>query len=276
MITVKVGPEAYPFVLYKELLCHHSGFFHRALNKAEKKKSSPSTITELDMDELRAVDVEVFKLFQLWLEQQELKLQFEPGQGEVAIRRMVDLYIFADRFDVQKLCNPAVDQIISCATRTRVNLPAGVIADIWNQLRSNSVLRSYFVQQYALYRRLSNVDDVESTSTLSQDFLVKVVALTFDVLTQHCYVNQPAFTLDEADCDGVRALPKRVLAKFMLMNMYTLRTFYISTGNTPLKKFKSGMTVCDYHEHADSDEKAKCPSPDKRKRIDYWFCEAYG
>lgn len=267
MITVKVGPEAYPFVLYKELLCHHSGFFHRAVDDAEKRKVNPSTITELDADELRAVDVEVFKAFQLWLEQQEVKVPVEPGDGELSIRRIVDVYNFAERFDVRKLCNAAVDRINTYTIHTKVKLPGEVIADIWDQLRPNSVLRSYLVQQYALHRCLDDVDKIESTSSLSQDFLFQVVVLTSDVLWQHCFLNNSAFTLDEADLDDVRALPRKFLAKFMLINMHTLRTFCKTMIDHPLEKWKNGMKACDYHEHADPDEKAKCPGKHTHMRF---------
>lgn len=104
IVHLKVGPDSIDFAIHKGLLCHHSSYFAAALNGSFKEANEK-------VIHLTEESPETIKHFNLWLYTQTL---LETGQNEAELDEMevAALYIFAEKRDITKLQDAAIDAII--------------------------------------------------------------------------------------------------------------------------------------------------------------------
>ena len=107
MITVYVGPEFYPFPVYKELLCHDSPFFKAALEGSFEEGEEQALSLPDD-------DVEAFKTYQMWLNTTQFRYNFDHVEWWLCFAK---LWILGDKIRSIGLMNTTVDAI--CATIER-------------------------------------------------------------------------------------------------------------------------------------------------------------
>ncbi|KAF2499049.1 hypothetical protein BU16DRAFT_614602 [Lophium mytilinum] len=102
-VTLKVGPEATPFNIHRELLCNCSGFFRGAFEGGIKSSTERSVV-------LADTSVHLMSLFMQWLYNGSYPFTrrhgYEDGLPElVGERELLDLYIFGDRYEIVALRN---------------------------------------------------------------------------------------------------------------------------------------------------------------------------
>lgn len=112
IVTVTVGPNAYPFSVHKEILSTVSPFFAAALNPSYGFKES--TASTCHLPEAR---VEDFKYFVQWLYTQSLEHEDLKGPHP-AFYHLIHLYILADQLGVSLLKNKIVETVGWVSDRT--------------------------------------------------------------------------------------------------------------------------------------------------------------
>jgi len=113
IVTLYVGPDKKPFPVHKLILCQASKFFDKAFN-SEFKEAIEGAMT------LPEDRTQHFEIFVEWLYQgEEFQLDaladiwgVEGGDSpEAVIHDLLDLYVFADKYNYLRLQNIAMDGI---------------------------------------------------------------------------------------------------------------------------------------------------------------------
>ena len=112
IVTITVGPGAYPFSVHKEILSAVSPFFAAALNPSYGFKES--TTSACNLPEAR---VEDFKYFVQWLYTQNLDHEDLSGPHP-AFYHLIHLYILADQLGVSLLKNMIIETIAQVSDQT--------------------------------------------------------------------------------------------------------------------------------------------------------------
>ena len=104
-MTLLVGPDKVAFTVHKDLVCAASRYFNSMLNRDDGEHQ-----TELLPLEKR---IEVFDDFVHWL-YHDVENESQPYlTGSTQIRHYLDLYVFADRYEVLELKNEILDQLVT-------------------------------------------------------------------------------------------------------------------------------------------------------------------
>ncbi|KAL8824096.1 MAG: hypothetical protein Q9191_005306 [Dirinaria sp. TL-2023a] len=195
IVTIYVGPNATPFYVYKELVCRDSSFFRAALGGsfAESREQKVS----LPEDE-----VSVFKVYQTWLNAQELRYTFDHEDWWLHLSK---LWIFADRMCAYQFSNEIVDAFFKVFfDNTQLDFATPKVVDyVYENTASHSALRRIFVRFYLqlAYRTI----DLRS---YPQEFLATVLRkLTADKgyekyfkATQAAIINKDSSHLYHQNC----------------------------------------------------------------------------
>lgn len=162
IITIYVGPNATPFYVYKELVCRDSSFFRAAL--AGSFIEGESQTVSLPEDE-----VPVFKVYQTWLNAQELRYTFDHEDWWLHLAK---LWIFADKVCAYQFSNKVVDAFFKVFfDNTKLNFAtAKVVNHVYDHTSSQSVLRRIFVRFF-----LQMADKPIDLRFYPQDFLASVL-----------------------------------------------------------------------------------------------------
>ena len=113
MVTIYVSPDKVPFYLHKERLCQHSRFFAKAFDGGFVEANTKSMT-------MKDEGVEEFKLLEEWL----YRGKFTPpkyGEPTADSQRsflLIKLFCFAEKVEIMKLQNMALDRIRNFATTT--------------------------------------------------------------------------------------------------------------------------------------------------------------
>lgn len=101
-VVIRVGPEAYPFHTFKELLCHDSSFFKAAF-EGQFLEATKQTVS------LPEDDVDTFKIYQTWLTTTQLRYNFDDGDWWLCFTK---LWVFADKIGAVTLRNKVMDAML--------------------------------------------------------------------------------------------------------------------------------------------------------------------
>ena len=151
MITIKVGPEATPFLLHKESLCHHSAYFAAATKDCWKNGTDGSPHNH-DVLELKDEKFYIFAIFESWLYKQNLdELERSPN---LTVPLLIDVYMFADRIQCRAFGNQIIDLLARCISSTNdpiesCMLGSRTIAHVYSKTPSNAPLRRVLIDLYA-------------------------------------------------------------------------------------------------------------------------------
>ncbi|KAL8691745.1 MAG: hypothetical protein Q9218_003094 [Villophora microphyllina] len=100
IITINVGPDATPFYLYAGLVSQDASFFKAALNGSFRESTEQKVSLPDD-------DVQIFKIYQIWLNLKELRCNFDDGEDWWL--HLAKLWIFADKIGSPKFKNEIID-----------------------------------------------------------------------------------------------------------------------------------------------------------------------
>lgn len=198
IVTIYVGPDDTPFYVYKELVCRDSSFFRAALTGsfAESQQQKVS----LPEDE-----VSVFKVYQTWLNAQELRYTFDHEDWWLHLSK---LWIFADRMCAYQFSNKIVDAFFKVFfDNTELDFATPKVVNyVYENTASHSALRRIFVRFYLqlAYRTI----DLRS---YPQEFLATVLRkLTADKgyeryfkATQSAIINKDSSHLYHSNCGKI-------------------------------------------------------------------------
>lgn len=138
MVTVFVGSDATPFLLYKEVICQDSLFFKAAFQSTFKEGEEQTLFLPDD-------DVRLFGVYQTWLNTNQLRYSFEHEQCWLHLAK---LWIFADKICALKFRNKVVDAFfdvyISNAGKVKF-ASAHTVNYVYEHTAVNSSLRELFL-----------------------------------------------------------------------------------------------------------------------------------
>lgn len=100
-----VGPKRVKFGVHKGILIRRSAFFRAALT-GTFKEATEGTVT------LQEDSPKVFEVFVSWLYTGKLENTVDEIPTPCSFKRLAELYIFADRYDVPILRNDAIDALV--------------------------------------------------------------------------------------------------------------------------------------------------------------------
>ncbi|KAF2500734.1 hypothetical protein BU16DRAFT_535288 [Lophium mytilinum] len=292
LITVNVGPDAEPYLIYKELICHYSPHF-RAIFNSERWKEGESGIVPLP-----DVSVRVFAHFHQWLETQSLDHVKDHLD-------LLDLYIFADSELVNSLQNGIIDKIherrVVEVTKRMARAenffdgwtgdafadmdspafsPASSLDHLDRRIRLNSKIIQYFmdclvyginylhlttfnhVLMYRLplaYLPIAKVGSEESIIEELPDGMLGAVFIAIVELVRESHAANvvKSSLLNDAITEEFSQLSREALTPMILILLSVLKGTYKSDDPTKHKAFEK-HDLCSYHTHKDHLELAKC------------------
>ena len=161
MITVKVGPEATPFLLHRELLCHHSAYFAAATKDCWTSRTDDLPPNHKIL-ELKGEKFYIFAIFESWLYEQnlnDLERSLERS-AKLTVPLLIDVYMFADRIQCRAFGNQIMDllarRIVSASFNVEENLPSSyTIAYVYSKTPPEAPLRRLLIDWYAFEVDLS-------------------------------------------------------------------------------------------------------------------------
>ncbi|KAI9696023.1 MAG: hypothetical protein M1836_005854 [Candelina mexicana] len=140
IVTVRVGLDAEPFLIHKDLLCFYSSYFRGALEGTFREARENTVLLSDD-------SVDVFRSFFGWLYTQ----QFQPSDGQdLTISKLARIYVFADKIGATVLKNQIIDSINLVHSRPKGELADNETIDhVFEHTPASSPLRQLLVDQYA-------------------------------------------------------------------------------------------------------------------------------
>lgn len=138
IVIIKVGPQKETFTMHKETLSNSSLYFEAALEG--KFKEAKNSVIELPED-----DVEIFRVFQIWLYTGQLLLTRDRSDhiwNLFTWETLVDLYIFGECRLISGFLNPVMDLLIRKPEAPR-EIPVYLATYIYNNTYHGSWLREW-------------------------------------------------------------------------------------------------------------------------------------
>ncbi|MCJ1484693.1 hypothetical protein MMC06_004866 [Schaereria dolodes] len=164
IVFVEIGPEKTRFGIHRGLLCEYSAYFRAAL-RGNFQEATEGVVR------LPGVMTEIFHLVNGWLYTQQIA--DEPDEEDPHYdQKLAFVYICADRLDMPKLRNDAIDALIRRVERNEC-LEMGVIGLAYTWTPVSSPLRMLVVDMMA--HLFDVVDADKENECLSQEFLVDVI-----------------------------------------------------------------------------------------------------
>ena len=162
-MTIRVGSDAHPFSLYKELACHDAEFFETAFNSSFREANEQEISLPDD-------DVQIFKIYQTWLNKGELRYNFDDEEWWL---RLAKLWIFADKIRSIRLKNKTIDAFFDIINDNEEITFADTktVHFVYENTAWDSPLRRIFVR---FYLHLTPLE--EPPSLYPQEFLAAVVS----------------------------------------------------------------------------------------------------
>lgn len=143
MVTIHVGPDSYPFHTYKELLCNDSSFFKTTFeSKSSTREGAKQAVT------LPNYGVEVFKIYQSWLNTMQVRYNFDDGENWWV--RFVKLWTFADNIGSTTLKNTIAEAIqATICQNSSIRCPSPkIVTYTYDQTSDDSPLRELLVRMF--------------------------------------------------------------------------------------------------------------------------------
>jgi hypothetical protein len=148
MVDIYVGPQLTVWPLHKRLLCYHSPFFASIFSDKDVNTcfSQDTSYCLPDEDEL------AFEMLVGWLYSRSLR----PPREEKDIGPLLDLYLLADKLEMQKLASDVVDTTRDFYHSTSTYPGLRRVQYIYSNTGEDDVMREMMVGSIARYLALSN------------------------------------------------------------------------------------------------------------------------
>ncbi|KAI4746328.1 hypothetical protein E4T50_03350 [Aureobasidium sp. EXF-12298] len=135
-VTIEVGPKKKTYVIHKELLIFYSDYFRGAFNGSFKEATEGKICLHNESED-------VFDVFNKFLYS---RLIADDKNEKFSWDKLVDIWLFGDKYIIPSLQNVAMDTIINKVNSDRV-IPTNQISKIWEQTLPSSALRKYILER---------------------------------------------------------------------------------------------------------------------------------
>jgi BTB/POZ domain len=148
MVDIYVGPESTHWPLHEGLLCYHSPFFASIFydKKANSRTGQNKSYGLPDEDDLP------FELLVGWLYSRSTR----PPREEKDIGPLLDLYLLADKFEMEKLCSEVVDAVREFYHSTSTYPGLRRVQYIYSNTSEDDMMREMMVSSIARYLTLAD------------------------------------------------------------------------------------------------------------------------
>ncbi|KAF2809741.1 uncharacterized protein BDZ99DRAFT_35684 [Mytilinidion resinicola] len=230
MVTIFVGPEKKPHTVHMDLLTHYSDYFRAMFKGSFKEAEERKTSMEDVQDSL-------FGYFLDWLYHQTLPCPLSdctlhprptrtinPGTKLSRAKKLdlvTRLYALGDQYEIPNLRRDAIDHIFYYYDRLEVVPDYRSVILAYDNLPEDSPLCQLLIDRYCRNGYRASVHDYGEDKELNKDGKLR------------------------------SDLPYAFLLGMMIKGLGTIA--HLVEGN----ERKTG-DVCDYHEHADDEERKKC------------------
>ena len=149
MVDIYVGPESTHWPLHERLLCYHSPFFASTFydKKADARPGQNKSYGLPDEDDLP------FELLVGWLYSRSLR---QPTV-EKDIGPLLDLYLLADKFEMEKLGSDVVETIRDFYHQTSTYPGLRRVQYIYSNTSEDNIMREMMVSSIARYLTLGDM-----------------------------------------------------------------------------------------------------------------------
>ncbi|KAF1982259.1 hypothetical protein K402DRAFT_457426 [Aulographum hederae CBS 113979] len=176
-VTIRIGIDAVPVQVNKDILCHHSNYFDNLFNKGFKETETLDT-------NLQDVSIATFKTFLDWMHNGELEFPAElPESGYnqttedlKVFAALLDVYMLAEKYDIPDLRVSIIKrwQAVQAATLTVENTV--LINEIYERLPGPDPLKQIVVQRKLHSKFSLSKDQVGKwTDQICREFLVDLL-----------------------------------------------------------------------------------------------------
>jgi hypothetical protein len=163
-VTVKYFKS---FHVHKALVCGRSSYFKKAFTSSFKE-------AEEGVIEFKYLQIPTFKIFMLWLYNQNIWDWEGEEHNHPAAFDIIDLYIFADMFQIPALKNDAIKLLENQIMHTGQGVPLQHLNYVWANTAGGSPLRRFLADMCA---RTLSPDDFDFDSKFPGNEAVFVVSL---------------------------------------------------------------------------------------------------
>ncbi len=145
MVDIYVGPESTHWNLHEKLLTYHSPFFAKTFYDKKYKSASSKSFGIPDVDDA------AFELFVGWLYSRALRYP----QEEKDIGPLLELYLLADKFQIDKLAEDVVETVRAFYHNNETYPGLRRVQYIYAETSEDDIMREMMVASVARYLTLS-------------------------------------------------------------------------------------------------------------------------
>lgn len=146
IVDIYVGPESTHWPIHEKLLCYHSPFFSSIFYDKNSRSGSSKTYGLPEDDDLP------FELLVGWLYSRAIK----PPKEERDVGPLLDLYLLADKFEMQKLADDVVNTVREFYYNTGSYPGLRRVQYIYANTDDDNVMREMMVGSIARYLALGD------------------------------------------------------------------------------------------------------------------------
>lgn len=148
IVDIYVGPESTHWPIHEKLLCYYSPFFSSIFydKKSETRPGQHKSYGLPEDDDLP------FELLVGWLYSRDIKTPHE----EKDVGPLLDLYLLADKFEMQKLADDVVNTVREFYHSTATYPGLRRVQYIYNNTSDDNVMREMMVGSIARYLTLGD------------------------------------------------------------------------------------------------------------------------
>ncbi|EON61828.1 hypothetical protein W97_01046 [Coniosporium apollinis CBS 100218] len=214
VVTIHVGTGRVPFAVHKDLLCYYSAYFQKLFNGSFREAKDLLARAE-------DTTVSTFGYFMQWLYTQTFVRYKMHAWERVAIsttdhyansfnppylHTLLDLYIFADRYDIRLLRNDVMRSWQKDETDWDEISDEDIIIKAFDNLPHGSPLCRYIAQYYVALCGRNLDSDEEFWSKLPKGFLYEVVRILTKRLNSDYKFDQESCDFHEHEDDDEKSM----------------------------------------------------------------------
>lgn len=161
VVDIYVGPDSTHWPLHERLLCYHSPFFASIFydKKANSRPGQNKSYGLPDEDDLP------FELLVGWLYSRSLR---QPKE-EKDVGPLLDLYLLADKFEMEKLASDVVDVIRDFYHSTSTYPGLRRVQYIYSNTSEDNIMREMMVSSIARYLTLADSIPIHWAKALTKN-----------------------------------------------------------------------------------------------------------
>ncbi|KAF2814194.1 uncharacterized protein BDZ99DRAFT_495726 [Mytilinidion resinicola] len=284
VITVNVGPDAKPYIIFKELACRYSRYFEAMY---DRKDGEAFEETKSGIVNLTDANVRTFEHFFQWLETQSL----DHVEDHVDL---LNLYILAEYLGALRLLNSLIDELYKrrLAEFNDVDMvrvvnsedswtgnayghmysPAKSLEHLRGQVCPDSKILTFFVEMFCFAHLpiIKMGTEEEALEELPGEFLWDVLVHLSEIVRLCLDSPGPTSSLLSLKPKVGSDITASSLAKKALIQMTLIQLSLVKkqsfSKNSAMHKDIERHHLCSYHDHKYDMEKTRCAEGFQQKQ----------